>query len=56
MQSSVLPQQGLCAVSFVLQTLPREVLGRHLSLPPWNYFKAKTTLLQIYVDVDQNKV
>jgi hypothetical protein len=52
MQSSEQPHRGLCGISFVLQTLPREVFGTSPLLA--SVFKAKT--LQIYPGVDQNKV
>jgi hypothetical protein len=35
-----------CVVSFVLQTLPREILEPHPSLPPKNYFLAKKNIIK----------
>jgi hypothetical protein len=38
MQSSEEPQQSLCDISFVLQTLPREVLGTSTLLATGEFF------------------
>jgi hypothetical protein len=45
MQSSEQPQQGLCGISIVLQTLPREVFGASSLLAPRELFLSQNTII-----------